>query len=93
MLVLLSAAGMVYTGWGAWSMVVCLGTAGVIVFAPMWVGAGLARPALSFFGTISYSLYLIHVLSGVNYFFRSTTIISTDDDNYKLADGSVCFLH
>ena len=33
------------------------------------------------------------LLSGVNYFFRSTTIISTDDDNYKLADGSVCFLH
>ena len=32
-------------------------------------------------------------MSGVNYFFRSTTIISTDDDNYKLADGSVCFLH
>jgi peptidoglycan/LPS O-acetylase OafA/YrhL len=64
MLVLLSAAGLVYTGLGAGSMVVCLGTAGVIVFAPMWVGAGLARPALSFFGTISYSLYLIHVPIG-----------------------------
>ena len=64
MLVLLSAAGMVYTGLGARSMVVCLGTAGVSVFAPKWVGAGLARPALSFFGTISYSLYLIHVPIG-----------------------------
>jgi predicted transposase YdaD len=40
-----------------------------------------------------YALAIYRRLSGVNYFFRSTTIISTDDDNYKLADGSVCFLH
>jgi len=31
------------------------------------------------------------VLSGVNYFFRLTTTISTDDDNYRLADGSLVF--
>jgi len=30
-------------------------------------------------------------MSGVNYFSRSTTIISPDDDNYKLADGSPVF--
>jgi hypothetical protein len=30
-------------------------------------------------------------VSGVNYFSRSTTIISPDDDNYKLADGSPVF--
>jgi len=29
-------------------------------------------------------------LSGVNYFSRSTTTISPDDDNYKLADRSLC---
>jgi hypothetical protein len=32
-------------------------------------------------------------LSGVNYFSRSTTTISPDDDNYKLADRSLVALH
>jgi 3-oxoacyl-[acyl-carrier-protein] synthase-3 len=33
------------------------------------------------------------MLSGVNYFSRSTTTISPDDDNYKLADRSLVALH
>jgi len=32
-------------------------------------------------------------VSGVNYFSRSTTTISPDDDNYKLADRSLVSLH
>jgi hypothetical protein len=32
-------------------------------------------------------------VSGVNYFSRSTTTISPDDDNYKLADRSIVSLH
>jgi hypothetical protein len=33
------------------------------------------------------------LVSGVNYFSRSTTTISPDDDNYKLADRSLVALH
>ena len=40
-----------------------------------------------------FPVFVDEFLSGVNYFSRSTTIISPDDDNYKLADGSPVFLH
>lgn len=64
LLVLLGAAGMAWLGLGAETMLACLWTAGMIVFLPEWTGPDFIRPAVSFAGTISYSLYLVHVLIG-----------------------------
>jgi hypothetical protein len=43
--------------------------------------------------TLSEAFKRAGTVSGVNYFSRSTTTISPDDDNYKLADRSLVALH
>jgi Domain of unknown function (DU1801) len=51
----------------------------------------LDKPAIT--DLIDRALFAEGHLSGVNYFSRSTTTISPDDDNYKLADRSIVSLH
>jgi peptidoglycan/LPS O-acetylase OafA/YrhL len=58
-LILLPAAIILYAHMGVWVMVIGLATAFIIVAVPSWTNAPLAL-----LGTLSYSLYLLHVPVG-----------------------------